>query len=99
MSKILANDGISDSGKVALEKKGFQVITEKVDQENLPKPIIPKVLPVSSLPPEKAFLRDLKFSSPSRGICLFDSYKNLTIPKRCAKTNSATDDEDAAGVL
>ena len=50
-------------------------------------------------PPEKAFLRDLKFSSPSRGICLFDSYKNLTIPKRCAKTNSATDEEDAAGVL
>ena len=35
MSKILANDGISDSGKVALEENGFQVITEKVDQENL----------------------------------------------------------------
>jgi len=35
MSKILANDGISESGKVALEEKGFQVITEKVDQENL----------------------------------------------------------------
>ena len=35
MSKILANDGISESGKVALEEKGFKVITEKVDQENL----------------------------------------------------------------
>ena len=35
MSKILANDGISESGKVALEEKGFQVITEKVDQEDL----------------------------------------------------------------
>ena len=35
MSKILANDGISDSGKAALEEQGFQVITEKVDQENL----------------------------------------------------------------
>lgn len=35
MAKILANDGISDSGKVALEEKGFEVITNKVDQENL----------------------------------------------------------------
>ena len=35
MAKILANDGISDSGKAALEEKGFQVITEKVDQDNL----------------------------------------------------------------
>ena len=35
MTKILANDGISDSGKIALEENGFQVITEKVDQESL----------------------------------------------------------------
>ena len=33
--KILANDGISDEGKKALEKAGYQVITEKVAQENL----------------------------------------------------------------
>lgn len=33
--KILANDGISDLGKSLLEKAGFTVITEKVDQENL----------------------------------------------------------------
>ncbi len=33
--KILANDGISDLGKSLLEKAGFTVITEKVDQANL----------------------------------------------------------------
>jgi len=33
--KILANDGISDLGKSLLEKAGFTLITEKVDQENL----------------------------------------------------------------
>lgn len=33
--KILANDGISDSGKEILEKAGIQVDTEKVPQENL----------------------------------------------------------------
>jgi len=33
--KILANDGISDLGKSLLEKAGFTVITEKVEQENL----------------------------------------------------------------
>lgn len=33
--KILANDGISDLGKSLLEKAGFTVITEKVDQVNL----------------------------------------------------------------
>lgn len=33
--KILANDGISPSGKTALEQAGFEVITEKVAQENL----------------------------------------------------------------
>ena len=31
--KILANDGIAESGKIALEAKGFEVITEKVEQE------------------------------------------------------------------
>ena len=35
MTKILANDGISDSGKISLEENGSQVITEKVDQESL----------------------------------------------------------------
>lgn len=33
--KILANDGISESGKIALEKGGFEVITTKVAQEQL----------------------------------------------------------------
>jgi D-3-phosphoglycerate dehydrogenase / 2-oxoglutarate reductase len=33
--KILANDGISDEGKKALENAGFTVITEKVEQANL----------------------------------------------------------------
>jgi len=33
--KILANDGISGSGKKALEAAGFTVVTEKVEQENL----------------------------------------------------------------
>ncbi len=33
--KILANDGISDEGKLALEKAGFTVITDKVEQANL----------------------------------------------------------------
>lgn len=33
--KILANDGISNEGKTALEKAGYTVITDKVDQDNL----------------------------------------------------------------
>tara|TARA_B100000927_G_scaffold172424_1_gene139008 strand:- start:466 stop:1422 length:957 start_codon:yes stop_codon:yes gene_type:complete len=33
--KILANDGISKSGINQLEKNGFNVVTEKVEQENL----------------------------------------------------------------
>ena len=33
--KILANDGIDNQGKALLEKAGFTVITEKVEQENL----------------------------------------------------------------
>lgn len=33
--KILANDGIDDIGKQLLEKAGFTVITDKVNQENL----------------------------------------------------------------
>lgn len=33
--KILANDGIDDTGKAMLEKAGFTVITEKVAQEKL----------------------------------------------------------------
>ncbi len=35
MIKILANDGISKAGIDALTTKGFVVVTEKVDQENL----------------------------------------------------------------
>ena len=35
MIKILANDGISASGKEALEREGFTVITENVPQEQL----------------------------------------------------------------
>lgn len=33
--KILANDGISDEGKLALERAGYIVITDKVNQEDL----------------------------------------------------------------
>src|SRR3989338_5693002 len=33
--KILANDGISNEGKSALEKAGYTVITEKVEQADL----------------------------------------------------------------
>ncbi|MEQ8623318.1 MAG: D-2-hydroxyacid dehydrogenase [Vicingaceae bacterium] len=33
--KVLANDGIAASGKEALEKEGFTVITKTVDQESL----------------------------------------------------------------
>ncbi|MEX2595696.1 MAG: 3-phosphoglycerate dehydrogenase, partial [Salibacteraceae bacterium] len=33
--RILANDGISASGKSKLEDKGFEVITENIPQENL----------------------------------------------------------------
>ena len=33
--KVLANDGIANSGKEALEKAGFEVITEKVEQADL----------------------------------------------------------------
>jgi D-3-phosphoglycerate dehydrogenase len=35
MTKILANDGISNSGITALESKGFEVVTEKVAKEDL----------------------------------------------------------------
>ena len=35
MIKILANDGISNSGEACLKKEGFEVITNKVDQKNL----------------------------------------------------------------
>ena len=35
MTKILANDGISQAGIDALIAKGFEVITEKVSQEDL----------------------------------------------------------------
>lgn len=33
--KILANDGISDSGKIKLQSNGFSVISSKVEQEKL----------------------------------------------------------------
>lgn len=33
--KILANDGISETGKIALEREGFEVITTKVAQNQL----------------------------------------------------------------
>jgi len=35
MTKILANDGISNSGITELESNGFEVITEKVNEEDL----------------------------------------------------------------
>ncbi len=37
--KILANDGIDAAGKALLEKAGFTVVTEKVDQDNIAKEI------------------------------------------------------------
>ena len=33
--RILANDGISPSGKAKLEANGFEVVTETIPQENL----------------------------------------------------------------
>lgn len=33
--KILANDGIAESGKIALEKAGFTVVTKTIEQEKL----------------------------------------------------------------
>ena len=33
--KVLANDGISDSGVSLLESKNYEVITENVPQDNL----------------------------------------------------------------
>jgi D-3-phosphoglycerate dehydrogenase len=33
--KVLANDGISETGQMALEKAGYTVITEKVNQDDL----------------------------------------------------------------
>ena len=35
MIKVLANDGISASGEQALQNTGFEVITQKVAQEQL----------------------------------------------------------------
>ena len=35
MTKVLANDGISQSGIDTLEAAGFEVITQKVAQEQL----------------------------------------------------------------
>jgi D-3-phosphoglycerate dehydrogenase len=37
--KILANDGIDAVGKGLLEKAGFTVVTDKVEQENIAKEI------------------------------------------------------------
>lgn len=37
--KILANDGISDEGKKALENAGYTVVTDKVEQEDLAKAV------------------------------------------------------------
>lgn len=39
MIRILANDGIEASAKSALEKEGFEVVTEKIPQEELAKRI------------------------------------------------------------
>ena len=39
MVKILANDGIESSAKEILSSKGFEVVTEKVKQEDLIKEI------------------------------------------------------------
>lgn len=37
MIRILANDGIADDGKILLEEAGYEVVTEKVAQEDLPR--------------------------------------------------------------
>jgi hypothetical protein len=39
-----------------------------------------------------------KFESPSKGIVLFESCKKRTPENKWAKTNSATDSDDEAGV-
>ncbi|MDQ3072540.1 MAG: D-2-hydroxyacid dehydrogenase [Bacteroidota bacterium] len=39
MKRILANDGIAADGKAALEAAGFEVVTEKIAQEDLPQKI------------------------------------------------------------
>lgn len=36
MAKILANDGISEEGKVLMERAGHIVITDKIEQDDLP---------------------------------------------------------------
>ncbi len=46
MVKVLANDGISASGEKALQNKGFEVITQKVAQEQLANVIIEKDIAV-----------------------------------------------------
>src|SRR5690606_4189391 len=65
----------------------------------LPKPMIPKVLPLSSRPLAKLFFKSLKRRSPSKGMALLASCKNREAPNRCAITNSATDSTEAVGVL
>lgn len=35
MKRVLANDGIADNGKKLLEEAGFEVVTEKVEQDQL----------------------------------------------------------------
>ena len=44
--KILANDGISNEGKLALENSGFIVVTDKVDQSELASKI--SFIPIAS---------------------------------------------------
>ena len=38
--RVLANDGIDAAGKQILEAAGFEVITDKVTQEELPNEVI-----------------------------------------------------------
>ena len=79
--KVLANDGVSQSGIDALTNAGIEVITTKVAQEQLENYINENNISVL-----------LVRSATTARKALIDACPGL-------KTNSATDDEDAAGVF
>ena len=60
MTKILANDGISQAGIDALTAKGFEVITEKVNQEDLINSTKPFDENILFKPEKRLILLDLK---------------------------------------
>ena len=64
-----------------------------------PNPTIPRVRPLNSTPFAYDFFKAPNLESPSKGICRFESCKKRTSPLICPITSSATESEDAAGVL